>query len=226
MKDIIILGTGNLDIIRLIEAINENKPTFNLLGFLEKNESKIGEKILGYPICGNDDLLKTEYKDCGVIINIFQTPQLHNKIYNNIKAEYGIKDFPNLIHPSVVTKYVEIGEANIIYETVDFGTHVVLGNSNIIYPNSAIGHETIIGDSNLVAINVTIGARSKVGNCNLFSNSSTLSLGLQVGDNNSIGVGSVVIENVSSKQSLLGNPARESAMVIRDYIKIKKTIKK
>lgn len=222
VQDIIVLGTGNHDIVRLIETINEDGIKFNLIGFLEKNESLIGQSILGYPILGNDGLLQTEYRKCGVIVNIFQSPQLHHTICSHITNTLHDVSFPNLIHPSVCTNYVEMGIGNIIYESVNLGTDVLIGNHNILYPHSALGHETKIGDSNLIAINVTIGARNKIGNCNLFANSSTLSLGLVIGDNNSIGVGSVVIDKIGSNQSLLGNPAKDSMKVLVEHIKHKR----
>ena len=57
LKDIVVVGSGGLDIVRLIEDINADKPTYNFIGFLEEDASKIGTEILGYPVLGNDDLL-------------------------------------------------------------------------------------------------------------------------------------------------------------------------
>ncbi len=57
VKDLVVVGSGGLDIVRLIEDINADKETYNFLGFLEEDESKIGTEILGHPVLGNDDLL-------------------------------------------------------------------------------------------------------------------------------------------------------------------------
>ena len=226
MQDVVILGTGNYDIINLLEQINEVKKRYNVVAFLEKDESLYGRSIYGIPICGGDELLQTEFKACSVINNVMATPQLHENIFKKLGLHSNEGKFPNIVHPSIQLKYIKIGMGNIIYENVILGTRVSIGNGNILYPNSALGHEAYIGDSNLIAINVTIGARTKVLNRNLFGNSSTLSLGLSVGNDNNIGVGAVVISNVNDGESLLGNPARDSVQVIKELIKNKKINKK
>lgn len=221
MKDIVILGAGGVSIIRLIEEINEDKPQFNVVGFLEKDASLIGKTINGIPIIGSDDLLFTECRKCGVVNNVIATTVLHKKISNRLKEEYRITDFPNIIHPTVNLKYVKLGMGNIIYNNVLLDSDIVLGNFNIIYPGTGIGHETKIGDCNLFALNTTIGARNSIGNENVFANASVLSLGLKVGNNNMLGVGGVAIEDIGDKQYLLGNPARDSVKVIVEYKKNK-----
>lgn len=221
MKDIVILGTGGVSIIRLIEEINDVKPKFNIVGFLEKDETLIGSVVKGYPIIGNDDLLLTECKNCGVVNNIIATTKLHRKVSERLRNFYNITDFPNIVHPSVDLKYVKIGEGNIIYNNVLFDSDVTLGDFNIVYPGTGIGHETVIGNYNLAALNTTIGARCVIGNENVFANASVLSLGLKVGNNNILSVGAVAIEDIIDNQYLLGNPARNSVKVIVEYKKNK-----
>lgn len=221
VKDLILLGIGNHDIIRLVEEINDYKKQYNLIGILEKDPTQIGKEVYGYPILGTDELLLSELKKCSVVCNVMATPTVHLNIFNRLIRQ-GIKDFPSLIHPSVIVKHTSIGIGNIIYEHVNLGTDVHIGNYNILYPNTTIGHEAKIGDSNLFALNIVIGARSTICNCNLFGNASTLSLGLTVGDNNMIGVGSVVLDNVKENCSLLGNPAVDSMITLTEHVLRKK----
>jgi sugar O-acyltransferase (sialic acid O-acetyltransferase NeuD family) len=222
MKDLVVLGAGGVSIVRLIENINRAKPQFNFLGFLEKDEKLHGKTILGYPVLGPDELLRTKYQHCAVVNNIVGTTALHEKITNMLKEEYHMKDFPNLIHPSVDTSMVKLGEGNIIYGNVDMDVESSLGNFNIIYYGSVIGHETQVGDYNLIAQKAMIGARCTVGNGNLIANSVSISLGLKIGNYNKIGVGSVVIENLTDDQSVLGNPAIDSLAVLVEYKKSKR----
>jgi UDP-3-O-[3-hydroxymyristoyl] glucosamine N-acyltransferase len=219
MIDLVVLGSGNADIIRLIENINENKKQYNFVGFLEKDISLINTEVLGYPIIGTDDLLLGKLSNCAVINNIMGSTQLHKIIAENIYRKYYITNIPNLVHPNVSIKYAIIGKGNIFYNNVGIAPKVKIGDFNIIYPSTNIGHETVIGNYNLFALNVNIGARCKIGDKNLFGNSSTLSLGLKVNNDNSIGVGSVVIKNIDSDKSLLGNPAIDSLKLFKYLIK-------
>ena len=116
----------------------------------------------------------------------------------------------------ILKKYKE--DARLIFNRLK----VSIGDFNIIYPGTNIGHETSIGDFNLLALNVVIGARCTIGSRNLFGNSSTLSLGLSMANDNSVGVGSVIIKSIESGNSLLGNPAMDSISLFKSLIKDKK----
>lgn len=219
MKDIVIIGSTSLNIIKLIEAINADKKTFNIVGFLERDESKIGKELLGYGILGSDDLLLNECKNCGVVVNVFQTPQIHTKAYQNIMNKYGITDFPNIIHPTCDLRDVEIGVGNVIREFTCIESFVKIGNFNQISPFALIGHDTIIGDSNNIAGGTIIGSRAKVGSRNLFSNSCVFSNSYIMGDDNQVGVGAVVLNNIFDGENVLGNPATNTLKVLREHYK-------
>lgn len=208
IEDLISIGTGGVDFVRLIEDINSEKKVFNFLGFLEKDESKIGKELLGYPILGTDELLLTQFSNCSVVNNVMNTPRLHSEVTKKLITHYHVIKFPNLIHPSVDMRFVKIGEGNIIYPLSDFGALVEIGNFNIMY-GASVAHESVIGDSNCFA-QVRVGARCNIGSYNLFGNGSVISNLVKIKDDNTIGVGSVVMANVKSGKHLLGYPAVEA----------------
>lgn len=216
MKDLIVVGTGGIDIVRLIEGINLDKPVFNLIGFLEKDQSKIGSEILGYPVLGGDELLLTEFSKCAVVNNVMHTPRIHEMITKRIISEYHITDFPNIISPEVNVKGVDVGVGNIVYKNNGLGTGVKIGNFNIMYA-AQVGHESSIGDYNLIA-RVGIGSRCIIGSYNLLGNAVTLANSLRMGDDNEVGVGSVVMRNVKNGHHLMGYPAIELDEFIKKYM--------
>lgn len=218
IEDLVSVGTGGIDFIRLIEDINSDKKMFNFLGFLEKDDSKIGTELLGYPVLGPDDLLLKELSHCSVINNVMNTPQLHAQVTNSLINNYHMTKFPNLIHPSIDMRYVKIGHGNVIYVLSDFGSLVEIGDFNIMY-GASVAHESKIGDSNCFA-QVRVGARCKIGSRNLFGNGSVISNLVKVKDDNTIGVGSVVMTNVKSGKHLLGYPAMDAdAFIVKNMSK-------
>lgn len=220
MKDLIILGTGGIDIVRLIEDINADKPTFNLLGFLEKDQTKIGTEILGYPVLGDDELLLTEFSRCAVVNNVMHTPRIHEKVTHRLIHDYHIRDFPNIVSPYVNLNSIELGVGNILYKGNGLGSCVKIGNFNILYA-AQVGHETSISDFNLIA-RAGIGSRCKIGSYNLIGNAVTLANSLKMGNDNEIGVGSVVIKNVKDGHHLMGYPAIELEEFVKKYLSKKK----
>lgn len=216
MKDLVIVGAGGIDIVRLIENINKDKPRFNLIGFLEKDQSKVGSEVLGYPVLGGDDLLLTEFSKCAVVNNVMHTPRIHEMITKRIISEYHITDFPNIISPTIDLRGVELGIGNIVYKGNGLGTGVKIGDFNILYA-AQVGHETSIADFNLIA-RAGIGARCRIGSYNLIGNSVTLANNLRMGDDNEVGVGSVVLKSVKSGHHLMGYPAIELGEFVKKYM--------
>lgn len=206
--DLIVVGAGNPDIIKLIETINDYFNIYNFIGLLEKDVSLHGKKINGHEILGDDELLKTEFRNCAVVNNVCVSPKIRSEITNNLKNNFGITNFPNLIHPQINLKYFNSGIGNIIYENVSLGANVEIGDFNIIFYGSVLGHETKIGDCNLFGGNVTVGARCNINNRNYFSNSCTIKNNLEICDDVFIGIGSVVMQSVAQPKKLVGNPAR------------------
>ena len=220
VKDLVIVGSGGIDIVRLIENINADKPTFNLIGFLEKDQTKIGTEILGYPVLGDDDLLLTRFSRCAVVNNVMHTPRIHEKITKKLISVYHIHELPNIISPTINTRSVEFGVGNIIYKGNGLSACVKLGNFNILYA-AQIGHETTIGDYNLIA-RAGIGSRCRIGSYNLIGTSVTLANSLRMGNDNEIGVGSVVIKNLKDNHHLMGYPAIEMEEFVKNYLIKKK----
>lgn len=216
MKDLIVMGSGGIDIVQLIEDINADKLTYNFLGFLEKDESKVGSEVLGYPVLGTDDLLRFEFSKCAVVNNVMHTPQIHKNVTQRLHEDYKIFDTPSLIHPNVNTRHVDIGIGNIIFANCKLCSAVKIGNFNIFY-TVVVNHETIIGDYNLIATS-TIGSRCKIGNYNLLGNGSVIANTAKIGNNNNIGVGSVVMKNIPDNQKVMGYPAVDQLEFMRTYM--------
>ena len=221
LVDLIVVGAGNPDIVRLIEDINEEKKMFNFIGFLDKNNSLHETEILGYPVLGDDELL-IKYKKCAVVNNVIGTTLLHEMVTNTIRKKYGIVHFPNLIHPSTGLKYVSLGQGNIIYENVCFGTNVSIGNFNVIYPFVLVAHQSTIGSFNLLAASVSMGSRVTIGNRNEWGVGSILLYYLNVCDDVFVSTGSVVMSSINSPTRVIGNPA----MPIKDFAKMQFSLEK
>lgn len=208
VKDLVIMGSGNPDIVRLIDDINSEKKEYNFIGFLEKDESLHNTEKYGYPILGNDDLIqKQEMKNVFLINNVYSSQEVRQRTQNQICA-IPRERFCNLIHPTVKPHANIMGVGNIIYDYVVLQSKTIIGDHNILHTASIIGHESMIGNNILMAGSVTIGSRAKVGDFCFFGIGSVLLSTLSVVDYTFVGGGAVIINNVKQKCTLFGNPAR------------------
>ena len=145
MKDIVIIGAGGVgrEVAWIIEEINEVKPTWNIVGFVDENSEMHGKILNGYKVLGGFDTLdKLEVKPYVVVA--IANCEVKKNIVARLEEKY---KFATVIYPTVrVSKYIEIGEGSIIYPGVILTVNTKIGNHVIISGNCGIGHDTVIGD--------------------------------------------------------------------------------
>ena len=208
IKDLLVVGGGNPDIVRLIEDINKSERKFNFLGFLEKDISLHNNTRFGYPVLGGDELLeRKEFQKVHIINNVFADLNTRKQSLKRL-SHISNDRFVNLVHPTSNVREENIGFDNIIYDYVVLQAHAKIGNHNIIHTGSIIGHETQIGNCCLIAANVSVGGRVKVADNSYLGLGCVIIPGGAVEEYGFVGVGAVVTKNVESHTTVLGNPAR------------------
>ena len=98
MRDIVIIGAGGFgrEVACLIHRINQVRPEWNLLGFIDENEA-VGTKNPYGKVLGNLDYVNRYQDELSVVMGI-ATPEVLERIsgcISNTKI-----DVPNLIDPS------------------------------------------------------------------------------------------------------------------------------
>ena len=111
IKDLVILGVGFPDIIQTIEDINKHKKKFNLIGFIDDNPCYQNRTFFNYPVVGPLNWLISN-KNVHVVNTVAKNMNIRKKVIDKLKKV--TVNFPNIIHPTVNTKYLKLGEGNII----------------------------------------------------------------------------------------------------------------
>lgn len=209
MKDIIIIGAGGVgrEVAFIIEEINKETPTWNVLGFIDDNKEIHGKVINGYSVLGDlsylDNYEKKEEKP-EVIIAIANYNVKKNivfKLSNKFK-------FATIIHPEVsIHNTVIIGNGSIIYKGVIMTTNITIGNHVIVSPKCGIGHDSIIKDYVSLLWNVNISGNDVIEEGVLIGSGATVIQEKKVGQAAVIGAGAVVVKDILSNTTNVGVPS-------------------
>ena len=210
MKKIIIIGSGGVgrEVAWIIEDINNLKPTYEILGFIDDCEEKWGEVFDGNKVLGNFEHLVENLasEDISIVIAVSNCIT-KSKI---VKKLGGLFKFETIIHPSAIYKRdIEIGVGTIIYPSVIISVNVSVGKHVLICSKTGVGHDTSIGDYSSIFWNVNLSGNVSVGEKVLIGTSASIIQGLEIGENAIIGSGSVVIRNIKSETKNVGVPSRE-----------------
>ena len=192
MKKIAIIGSGGLgrELLGIIKSINKENKTWDFIGFYDDNLSK--ELINGYSIIGRVEDLNSITEELSIVIGV-GNPIIKEKIYQKLKNSK--INFPNIIHPSVIT-YDE--------ETITLGRGIVIGANSVLTVNinvsdfvcintaSIIAHDTEIDCYSTVMPSVCISAGAKIGKRVYLGNGTKIDYAIRIEDDSVIKAGTIL----------------------------------
>jgi sugar O-acyltransferase (sialic acid O-acetyltransferase NeuD family) len=207
-NDLAIYGFGGFgrEVAAMIQQINQQNPTWNLVGFFDDGfaigtNNKYG-KVLG----GIQELNK--YSEPLNVIFAIANPITLKHIYLKITNSNIV--FPNIYAPNVNCfdkDTMQIGKGNLIFYGCRISTDVKIGDFNLMNGAVSVGHDVTIGSFNVFGPSVRISGECSVGDENFFGVNSVVLQGNLVGNNTRIGAGAVVMRNTKDDQLYMGNPA-------------------
>ncbi len=207
MKKIVIIGAGGIgkEVTLIIDQINNFRPTWNVIGFLDDNPKNLGKVLNGHRVIGNVEFLNNLSSDIYVVVAIANYG-IKKRIVMNLKGKY---KFATLIHPRVlIHNFMTVGDGTIIYEGAILTTDIKIGEHVIICPKCGIGHDSVVKDYVSLLWNVNISGGDTIEEGVLMGSGSTIIQNLSIGRGSIIGAGCVVIKDIPEYSTAVGIPAK------------------
>jgi len=209
MQDIVIVGAGGLgrEVSEWVEDINEVTPTFRLLGFLDDDASRHGERCHDVPILGGADWIAGQPREIGVVVGI-GSPAAKRRMIERLRAA-GVARFPSIVHPqAVIGRFVEIGEGTIVCPGVILTTDIRIGRFVALNFDLTVGHDSRVDDFALLAPGVHVSGRVHVGEgCDLGAGATVVPSAV-IGPWSIVGAGATVTGSLPANCTAVGTPAR------------------
>lgn len=178
---------------------------YDVIGFLDDNESVQGELHCGLPIIGKISELSTrKYSHAVIAIGNNQIRSIIAKKYQSDTHWVTCIHTKAYVHPSA-----QIGQGTVVFAGAIIQPDVIIGNHCIINTATSIDHDCIINDYCHLAPGVHLAGNVKVGQGVFMGIGSVAIPGVNIGHNATIGAGGVVIESIPSEKTVMGVPAKE-----------------
>ena len=209
MKDILIYGFGGFghEVACLIQHINKEKPTWNVIGYIDDGVD-VGTECKYGKVLGNCDTLNAWDKPVSVVIAIGSCKALEvvsKKIVNpNV-------EFPNIVAPNVFyfdEESVTMGKGNIVTFGCRFSCNTRLGDFNVLNGNISLGHDATLGSYNVLFPETRISGQTSIGDSNFFGARVFVAQCLKVGNDCRFGAGTYILRKTKDGCLYMGNPAK------------------
>ena len=208
MKQIIILGAGGH---AKVVADCIDKGLYDIKGFLDKDGTRKGEIVCGYPILGSDSN-PTYWFDKGITSCICGIGHLgnfivRNKVYRKFK-ETGF-EMVSIIHASAkISPYAHISAGTVIMPNAVVNSCAYIGENSIVNTGAIVEHDVKIEKGVHLAPGSVVSGGSLIKENTFIGAGSIVIQGIEIGRNCVVGAGSIVIRNIPDGTKAVGNPGR------------------
>jgi sugar O-acyltransferase (sialic acid O-acetyltransferase NeuD family) len=143
----------------------EMQDKFRIVGILDISEN-IGNKVLGYPIIGNDnDIDELSKSNIHFLITLGQIHDYSKRIAIYEKLAHFDVDLPVIVSPNAyVSKHAKIGRGTIIMHFAIINADAEIGENCIINNRALIEHDATIGNHCHISTGAIVNGGVNIGN--------------------------------------------------------------
>lgn len=205
MISVVLVGAGGhcKSTIEILESLSVE---YEITGILDPS---ISGSLYGYPILGNDDLIKDLVKDNSFIITVgsIKTTKIRETLEQRIIKENG-RIVSCIANSAIVSKRAVIGSGTVVFNHTHVNVDCRIGRNCILNTASNIEHDCVLGDFVHVSTGAMINGYCTIGNHCFIGSNATIINGISITDDVIIGAGTVVIEDILDSGVYVGNPAK------------------
>lgn len=208
MRKLVIYGASFLDCVKLVQAINDVRPSWSIAGFLDDTPELQNAMRLGYPVLGGGERLAGLAADPEV--DFFDNVRGHwgrcHLIAERLRAVG--RASVTLVHPSVDRRYVDFGVGCAVSDGTVIAAMTKLGEYVTVRLGCRISHDVAIGDYVALGPGVTVGSHVRIGPRASIGAGATIVTGIEIGADSIIAAGALVTKPVAAGVQVAGAPAR------------------
>jgi sugar O-acyltransferase (sialic acid O-acetyltransferase NeuD family) len=208
-RSLVIIGAGGFgrEVVDVVDAINAQAPSFELLGFLDDGD--VRQDLLtriGMPRLGDTRMITELHAEYVIGIGSADPRRRIDSLARGCGRRAAI-----LRHPAAtVGRDVTIGDGSIIAAGARLTTHIALGRHVHVNLNCTVGHDTTIGDHATLFGGVVVGGGCVIEAGATIGSGAVIVPGVRIGADATVGAGALVVRDVAPGDIVVAAASRPS----------------
>lgn len=207
MKGIVVIGASGHG--KVIADIFLTSGEYQVIGFLDDDERKHGQSLLGVEVLGNiKHVLALRNSIIGGIIGIGHNNK-RQEVVTRLTSLAPWFTFVSAIHPTAkIGQEVTIGDGTTIMAGAVINTSAKVGHHCIINTGACVDHDCVLGDYASIAPHAALGGNVEVCETAAIGINACVIQGVRISKGAIVGAGAAVIRDVAAHHTVVGVPAK------------------
>jgi sugar O-acyltransferase (sialic acid O-acetyltransferase NeuD family) len=207
-----IVGAGGhgREVLDVVEAINRETPTFEVLGFVADHADDATLARRGAAHLGSlDDLVSGRILDADVNLVLAIGDPTTRELLARQLGPRGSVWVPALVHPlASLGSDVSLGDGTVVAAGARITTNVRVGMHVQVNVNAVISHDCTVADHATLSPGALVNGAASIGAGALLGTGAVITPGRKVGERAVVGAGAVVVADVPPGVTAVGVPAQ------------------
>jgi len=210
-QDLVIVGAGGFgrETAAAVDAVNRDRPTWRLLGFLDDDPARSGQPCGGSTVLGGLDTTADLSEDVAVVVCVGNPRDIARR--ERVVARLGLPPhrYATVVHPSVAMgPDCLLGAGSVLLAHTTLTAAVTVGAHVAVMPQAVLTHDDVVEDFATIASGVRLGGAVHVGRGAYVGAGALVREYVRIGAGSLVGLGSIVLVDVPDGQVWVGSPAR------------------
>ncbi|WP_341720449.1 acetyltransferase [Micromonospora sp. FIMYZ51] len=210
MRSLVIVGAGGFarETVAAVRAVNDLRPSWRLLGFLDDDPGLHGTERVGLPVLGGTDRL-AELGDPAIVVCV-GNPRDHTVRRRVVhRLALPAERYATIVHPGAhLGTACSVGPGTVLLAGVVLTADVTVGGHVAVMPHAVLTHDAVVSDHVTIASGARLGGGTVLRPGAYLGAGALIREGVTVGEGSLVGMGAVVLRDVPPGEVWAGNPAR------------------
>jgi sugar O-acyltransferase (sialic acid O-acetyltransferase NeuD family) len=178
-------------------------------GFIDADEGRIGQTVLGAPVLGTMNRLEHIARAQNVTTAAVAIGDNRVRLEHAVEVRRAGLTLATLVHPSAtVAESATLGEGTVVCAGGRVCVEARIGRACIVNTNAVVDHECVLGEAVHICPAAALAGRVEVGDGTFVGIGASVIQCLRLGAWATVGAGAVVVRDVEANTTVVGCPAR------------------